>query len=73
MKKYAVSHIDWFDYELSTLIVEANDWFEALNEHPKMSTFAEPGEGAYWQNDSIEANKKRAFDCDCMINVVEII
>jgi hypothetical protein len=73
MKKFAVSYIDWFDYNLTTLIIEASDWFEAMLKHPKIATFTEPNEDTYWKNDSVEANQKRAFDCDCMINVVEII
>lgn len=66
MARYAVSYIDWFDHALTTLIVEADSIAKALQQHPKFSTL----EIDY--NKDLEDIKHQAFDCDCMVECVEI-
>jgi len=80
MPRYAVSHINWFDNELTTEIVEAPDMFEAIKKSPK--AFERVGH-VFEENDSpfftepdpikrLEILKQEAFNTDGMINIVEI-
>lgn len=65
MPRYAVSHIDWFDHELSTLIVQADTWDAALRLHPKIAGFE-----IEWTD--LASVRQQAFDCDAMFECVEI-
>lgn len=64
--RFAVSHIDFFEHDLTTVIVSASNWYEALIQHPKIK----PEFG--YPDDSIESAKIHAFDMDSMIHVEEI-
>lgn len=66
MKRFAVSYIDWFEHDLTTVIVEAVDIAHALQLHPKFSSFDID------YSESLEGIKKQAFDCDCMVECIEI-
>lgn len=65
MPRYAVSHIDWLDHDLTTIIVEATDWQSALIMHPKADWLKED----IAPNTTLEECKQIAFDCDSMIHV----
>lgn len=68
MKRYAVARIDWFDNDLTIEIVSANDWREALTKHSK-SFFNDE----YPVPSNINAAKQACFDCDGMMEVVELM
>lgn len=65
-KRYAVSYIDWYDHDLTTVIVEAKSALLALNKHPKIDDTL--------FDDCITVNDAKvvAFDADCMVESVEI-
>jgi hypothetical protein len=66
MPRYAVSYIDWFDHDLTTKIISADSPQAAIKEHPKAADF----DIDYTQ--SMESIKKQFFDCDAMIESVQI-
>lgn len=66
MRKFAVSYIDWFDHDLTTIIVRAPDWQHALQMHSKVKEF-----DIDW-NASLDDVKKQFFDCDATVECVEI-
>lgn len=61
MKRWAVSYIDWFDHELTTLIVSADDYRAA-----KIVAYE------WIEVPDLERFKMQAFDVDCMVECVEI-
>jgi hypothetical protein len=66
MKKWAVGFIEWLNNDLTIVIVEAKDWKAALLQHPKVKDYT-------WDGcTSLEEHKIHAFDCDSMIDVVEV-
>ena len=64
--RYAVSFIDWFDHDLTTVIVDAIDWRTAIPMHPKVDVFEIDYTG------TMETVKRQFWDCDAMIECVEI-
>ncbi len=66
MKRWAVGYIDWFEHDLSMMVVEAEDWASAIRLHPKVGEF-----DITW--DSLESVKRQFFDCDAMVDCVEIV
>ena len=66
MRKFAVSYINFYDNNLTTEIIESDDWFDALNAHTKV-------EGAFELRTTLSNAKCEAFDMDCMIDVVEVL
>lgn len=78
-KMFAVSHINWGDYELTTIFVEAADWRFAAMMHPKIQEgfcLVQPTEGEDGDYPVLPTNQKdakqEAFDQDMMINIVEV-
>lgn len=80
MPRYAVSHIDWFEHDLTTEVVTAPDMFEAIKLSPKAfervsHVFNDSSEQFFSEPDNnkrLELLKQEAFNTDGMINVVEI-
>lgn len=66
MKRYAVSHINWFDHDLTTVIVEADSVREALRQHPQIAAMGDP------IPEDLDEAKEWAFDQDAMIHAEEI-
>lgn len=66
MPRYAVSYIDWFDHDLTTIIVAADTPEKALQLHPKIGEF----DINYSMN--MENIKQQFFNCDAMVECVEI-
>lgn len=67
MPRYAVSYINWYDHELSTKIVEAENEIEAYKaefKSHKIDLLTEPK--------TVQDFKYEAFDADCMIHVEPI-
>jgi len=73
MPKFAVGHIDWSNNDLIIEIVEAPTLMESFAKHSKWP----------WKNDTegygerilamdVEDFKRECFDCDCMMDSVEI-
>ena len=69
--RYAVSHIDWSLYELTTEIIEAPSDVEAIKLHSKVQYYV-------WKNQddspctTQDEMKRDAFDYDSMVNAVPI-
>ncbi len=66
MKRWAVSYIDFFDHNLTTVIVYAEDWQTALGLHPKTI-------GYEYNEKSLEEAKTDFWNTDAMIECVEIV
>lgn len=76
MPRYAVSAISFFDNELVTDVVTADDYISAIRaseaamkQLPEDELNPSPDEK---QDDHIERLKQAAFNCDGAFNIVEI-
>ena len=71
-KRYAVSYITFSENELTTVIVTAPDWFSALRMHPGL----QKPHSVEWLDGMSkldgDAIKSEFFDCDSMIECVEV-
>lgn len=67
---YAVSYINWFDYELITEFHSGATWKEALVKHSKIGD--SPFNDGVPVPDTLEQMKQLCFDCDCMIEVKQV-
>jgi hypothetical protein len=73
MSKFAVAYINWFDHDLSIEIIESDTWYTALLKHSCLLDSFDIYEDLINDgNFEIQDWKMRAFDCDSMIDVVEI-
>jgi hypothetical protein len=75
MKRWAVSYISFSDNDLTTVIVEAKDWFSAVVQHPDLQGDATEtawlSEMRSWEA-NIKVIKQEFLYCDSMIECVEI-
>lgn len=80
MKWWAVSHIAFHDNHLTTQFMQAQDWRLAAIQHIEIAKFFsidpadEDNEDAdkHFLPDTLLEAKQLAFDCDAMIEVVQI-
>lgn len=70
MKRFVVGYIDWMNNDLKLEIVYAKTWKEALAGHTKYPWKNEPQHAP--DTDDIELFQQACFDCDCMMNVIEV-
>lgn len=70
MKRFVVSYIDWFNNDLHSHITNANNALEAI----KTIAIEQYGFDSASVEDieDIEDFKNFCFDCDCMMNVIEV-
>lgn len=68
MKQFIVGHIDWYDHNLTLERVEAKDWREAFTKHSKAQELfsSDP------VPEDLKAAKQFCFDCDCMMDAIEV-
>ena len=66
MKRWAVGYIAWHNNDLVIEIVSANDWQHAIKAHSKCDEYNWP------DSSSLEYVKSHFFNCDSMIDVVQI-
>ena len=86
-RKFVVGHIDWFDHELVLELVEAENEVEAVRKHSKVREMdwsvqdtlilVERKEEEDFYSDlrpcaSLQEMQRVAFDCDCMVNAIEV-
>ena len=69
MKKFAVAYINFFDNELSVVIIEANNWRDALSERMRQLY---PDSEPLSLSGSIKDEQQNAFDEDWLFDVTEI-
>ncbi len=72
MKRYVVSYISFFDNDLKSGIIEAENEQEAcikymVNEDASIQDWI-----SSWKDKSLEVIKYECFNADSMINVIEI-
>lgn len=70
MKTFVVGHIDWFDHNLTLEKITAVDWLGAVQAHSKFP-FEAPKDYSEASH-APETFKQLCFDCDCMMNWIEI-
>lgn len=70
MKRFVVSYIDWFNNELYSHIINADDELQAI----KTIAVEQYGfdSASVDSIENIEDFKGFCFDCDCMMNVIEV-
>jgi hypothetical protein len=68
MKRWAVAYMNYYENDLSIEIVRANDWASAISKHSVLNC----GNMADNLKSTLEDTKQRFFDCDSMVDVIEI-
>ena len=83
-RKFVVGHIDWFDHELILELIEAENEMEAVKKHSKVGEMdwsiqdkVEDDDGKHKYAErrsclSLSEMQQVAFDCDCMVNAIEV-
>ncbi len=72
MSRWVVSYINWFDNNLTSEIVEADSWHDAIFKHSAVAKNLDPE----WHADLLKMDpenvKQAFFDCDSMIEAIKI-
>lgn len=68
MKRFVISYISWFNYELKSEIVEA----ESVTEATRIALYRLTDANDLDEYITVEQMKQFAFDCDGMVNAIEI-
>lgn len=71
MTTYVVGHIDWSENELRLEQIDAHTWQDAVRTHSKFPWAGEADVDQPSLQDA-EAFKQQCFDCDCMMNWIEV-
>lgn len=69
-KKFAVGVINFFNNELIIEIVEGDNWQDALSKHSQIDE--DLLDFLINNKKSLEEAKQAAFNCDMMIDIIEI-
>lgn len=73
MKQFVVAFIDWSDNELRLEKVEAADWRNAVHKHTKYPWHGELQDDPLAVGSLSEDDfKQQCFDCDCLMNWIEL-
>ena len=67
MKRYATAYISFFDNALHMHIVEAENKLDAIRKVLALNNDGDIGKG-----DTVEEIQQFAFDCDSMVNAIEL-
>lgn len=72
MPRYVVSYIDWHSNNLTSEIVTANSWHDAVFKHSRVAKDL----NSDWHSDLMkldhEGVKQEFYNCDSMIEAIEI-
>ena len=71
--EYAVAAMNFFDNELTIKVVNADNWKDAVLQHPQYKAPNDTPEDEKTQfPDNIEDAKEEAFNMDSMFDVIEL-
>ena len=71
--KYAVAAMNFFDNEITIKIVHADNWKDAVLQHPQYAPTEDTSEDEKTQfSDDIEDAKEEAFNMKSMFDVIKL-
>jgi len=71
MTTFVVGHINWSENELRLEKIEAQSWQTAVSVHSKFP-WKDEAQGDQPDMSDPEQFKQTCFDCDCMMNWLEV-
>ena len=70
--KYAVAAMNFYDNELTIKVVHAENWKDAVLQHPQYKVSDEEVDEEVYFPDNIEDAKGEAFNMDSMFDVIKL-